>query len=325
MKVAIVGAGISGLACAERLKAAGCQVELFEKSRGPSGRMSTRHGDDWQCDHGAQYFTARSPEFQAEVERWSAAGVAAAWSPRMRVFGKRPQPSRETTQRWVGAPRMTAPAAWLARGFELRLEHTVFELRREGEGWRVVSTEQGVAPERFDAVLLSVPAPQSVPLLAQHAPQLSALAASARMRGSWALLLRSATPIAVPFDAAFINEGPLRWVARDSSKPGRPPGNTWLLHGEAEWSERHLETSPEEVKELLLEAWAGWVRSVDARLPPCESTLHRWRYADTEPPLGRAAVFDRELRLGLCGDWLSSGRVEGAWTSGRALADLVLG
>jgi predicted NAD/FAD-dependent oxidoreductase len=38
--------------------------------------MSTRRGDGWQCDHGAQYFTARDPGFRAEVARWQAAGVA---------------------------------------------------------------------------------------------------------------------------------------------------------------------------------------------------------------------------------------------------------
>jgi hypothetical protein len=30
------------------------------------------------------------------------------------------------------------------------------------------------------------------------------------------------------------------------------------------------------------------------------------------------------MRLGLCGDWLHGGKVEGAWLSGRALAQQVL-
>jgi predicted NAD/FAD-dependent oxidoreductase len=49
--------------------------------------MSTRRGDDWQCDHGAQYFTARHPAFSAELTRWIEAGVAHAWSPRLQVLG----------------------------------------------------------------------------------------------------------------------------------------------------------------------------------------------------------------------------------------------
>ena len=52
---AVIGAGIAGLSCATVLQQAGLKVSLFDKSHGPAGRMSTRRGDGWQCDHGAQY------------------------------------------------------------------------------------------------------------------------------------------------------------------------------------------------------------------------------------------------------------------------------
>jgi len=69
LNIAIIGAGIAGLACATRLQQAGHNVSVFEKSRGLGGRMSPRRTDQWQCDHGAQYFTARTPEFLAQVRR----------------------------------------------------------------------------------------------------------------------------------------------------------------------------------------------------------------------------------------------------------------
>ena len=59
LRVAVIGAGLAGLSCATALQAAGVVVRVYEKSRGPAGRMSTRRGDGWQCDHGAQYFTVR--------------------------------------------------------------------------------------------------------------------------------------------------------------------------------------------------------------------------------------------------------------------------
>lgn len=42
MTVAIIGAGMAGLSCARALVQAGVAVELFDKGRGPGGRMSTR-------------------------------------------------------------------------------------------------------------------------------------------------------------------------------------------------------------------------------------------------------------------------------------------
>ena len=45
-RIAVIGAGVSGALCAQALAQAGAQVELFDKARGPGGRMATRrHGE----------------------------------------------------------------------------------------------------------------------------------------------------------------------------------------------------------------------------------------------------------------------------------------
>ena len=316
-KVAVIGAGIAGLSCATSLRAAGIDLTLLDKSRGPAGRMSTRRGDDWQCDHGAQYFTARDPAFRAEVARWQHAGVADLWRARIAVLGEAGEHGADfALERFVGVPRMTAPARFLADALPLTVQTTVTEIRPSPDGWWLVSAEHGLHPTRFDAVLLAVPAPQAVPLLRTTAPGLANLSARANMRGSWALMLRYDAPVALPFDAAFVNSGPLRWIARDSSKPGRPSGETWLLHATPEWSAEHLEAPAEAVAEALLGAFA----KLGAETPPAAWSAHRWRFADTEPALDRVCCWDDERRIGLCGDWLNGGKVEGAWLSGRALA-----
>ena len=329
--IAVIGAGLSGLSCAHALLQAGHLVHVFDKSRGPAGRMSTRRGEDgdgaWQCDHGAQYFTARDAAFRAEVARWQQAGVAAQWDARLASFDGSTWTTPHTPlERFVGTPRMTSPAAWLVQGLQQAGERahtqwqtTVHKLERshhEGAaGWSITSAEHGLHAQRYSAVLLAVPAPQVVPLLTETTPAGAAVAASARMRGSWAVMLRYAAPVAMPWDGAFINTGPLRWVARDSSKPGRTGPETWLLHASAEWSEAHIEDSADSVTTALLAAFAALGGPA-----PLAATAHRWRYADTEPALTLGCWWDTETRLGLCGDWLSGGKVEGAWLSGVALA-----
>ncbi|MEP2103166.1 MAG: NAD(P)-binding protein [Parasphingorhabdus sp.] len=83
MKIAIIGSGLSGLACADQLRTAGHQLFLFDKARGPGGRMSTRRiesaAGDISFDHGAQYFTAHDPSFQIVVDGWGKLGVASRW------------------------------------------------------------------------------------------------------------------------------------------------------------------------------------------------------------------------------------------------------
>ncbi len=336
--VAIIGAGLSGLSCAQALHQAGHTVHVFDKSRGPSGRMSTRRAEDaqgpWQCDHGAQYFTARDAAFRAEVARWQQAGVAALWDARLRSFDGQAWSTPDTPlERFVGTPRMTSPCAWLAqqlvdeaagRDTLTRWQTTVQKLERQPDGWAITSAEHGTHAQRYGAVLLAVPAPQVLPLLSPVAPEGAAVAASARMRGSWAVMVRCAAPVDVAWDGAFVNTGPLRWVARDSSKPGRSGqvNETWLLHASPEWSEAHIECDAAEVLPTLLQAFADLGGPQPAQV---QATAHRWRYADTEPALTLGSWWDASARLGLCGDWLNGGKVEGAWLSGRDLAGRLTG
>ena len=319
-RVAVVGAGIAGLSCAVALQMAGLHVSVFEKSRGAAGRMSTRRGDDWQCDHGAQYFTARHPDFRAEVNRWLQAGAAAPWAPRLQVLGGAAGHSADpTVERFVGVPGMTAPARLIAETLAVTPETTIVRVERRLDGWQLQSAEGGWLDQRFAAVLLAVPAPQVVPLLQHASPQLAALAERATMRGCWALMLRFHARVELPFDAAFVNEGALRWIARDSSKPGRGGPETWLLHASAEWSEARMELDANAAAAELLHAF----RALGGPAPVA-STAHRWRYADTEPALDQGCAWHDGDGLGLCGDWLNGGKVEGAWRSGRLLAGRVL-
>lgn len=316
-RVAVIGAGLAGLACADALLDAGHDVRVFDKSRGASGRAATRRGDGWACDHGAQYFTAEHADFAAEVARWCAAGVAAEWTPRLQVHGPRPQEPREApTRRFVGVPTMTAPARWLARRQRLFTGHTIDALLRDGTGWRLRSTEQGMLRDAFDAVLLALPAPQARALLEPAGAPLAALAARADMQPCWCVMAVYDDDPLPGTDAAFVNHGALSWICADHRKPGRGGSACWVLHAQPAWSREHLEDSPEHVTAALLDAFAA----LGAQGRPRHALAHRWRYARGALPDAPGAAWDAAGGLGLCGDWLCGGRIEGAWRSGRALA-----
>lgn len=316
--VAVIGAGLAGLACAQRLQAAGWMVTLFEQGDVPGGRMRSCAGDGWQCDHGAQYFTARDPAFAAVGDKWIASGVAAAWHARVASWdGTDFRASQSELTRLVGVPDMAAPARALAADLDVRLLTAVRSLQRDGDTWQLaVSGDQ--TTRAFDTVLLAVPAPVAAALLANSAPTLATIAAGAKMRPAWAVVLHFDTPVDPGYDALFVNVGPLRWVARNSSKPGRQSAETWLLHATADWSQAHLDAQPEAV-----------IASVLPTLPvlglplPQSCDAYRWTAASTDPPLQIGCAWDRRLSIGLCGEWLAGGKVEGAWQSGVALAERV--
>ena len=114
--IAVVGGGVAGLTVARRLSESGAFPTVFEKARGPGGRMSTRRRDGGQFDHGAQYFTVRSAEFEREVQDWVDAGVVAAWSGDVGEWKPDSLTVSPPRTRWVGQPRMSALTRHLSSG-----------------------------------------------------------------------------------------------------------------------------------------------------------------------------------------------------------------
>jgi len=319
-QVAVIGAGMAGLSCARHLQSAGYRVTVFDKGALPGGRMSTRRGDGWQCDHGAQYFTARDMEFIAEVSRWERECVAALWEPRLAVLGgKATTLEPRGTTRFVGVPRMNAPLAWLASTMVIKSRFTICDMRHDETGWRLRSEEQGEYPERYDALLLALPAPQAARLLEPLLPLTALQATSVVMKPCWTAMLRLEQRYDPGYDAAFVNHDPLRWLARDSSKPGREGAEVWVAQASAEWSAAHIEAVDDEVAMHLVAAF----RELGGPAPSAV-TIHLWRYAKSAAQSRQRAVWLPAVQVGLCGDWLSGGRVEDAWLSGKALAINVL-
>lgn len=321
--VVIIGAGIAGLACAKMLNKHSIANQLFEKSFNAGGRMSTRINAQWHCDHGAQYFTAQDLGFISETARWQHAGVIDLWQPRLRVFEGDPvvqkDASATVTKRFVGVPSMRALGNHLAKNITVHFGSTIDELRRSQFGWQVHSKEHGWSEARADAVVLAMPAPQSLALLAATESALSAKVARFTMRPTWALMLRLPQDFDPGFDAAFVNTGALRWMAKDSSKPGRAPSNTWLLHANTQWSEDNIERPLQEVSDILQAEFKALTGGV-----PVEGSLHLWRYAEAASPSDNMCFWDADIAIGVCGDWLADGKVEGAWKSGSALAREIL-
>lgn len=307
-RVAVIGAGMAGLAAARRLREAGVRATLFDKSRGLGGRMATRRMDGWRFDHGAQYLTARGPRLAGLVEAWCRAGTAAPWF----------------EGAFVGVPGMSAPLRTMLDGETVVTACPVARLTHDRAGWSVHTADGPVATDgngRFAAVIVTVPAPQAVPLLESAGiamPELERV----RHAPCWALMLAFAEPVGLDADCLRIDEGEIAWMARDGSKPGRAvPGDAIVVHAAADWSRRHLEWPADRVVPELLERFRALVGS---RAEPELAVAHRWRFAQVEVAADRPCLWDAERRLALAGDWCLGPRVEAAFDSGEAAADRVL-
>ncbi len=297
--VAVIGAGVAGLACAASLHAAGRSVVVFDKGRGLGGRLATRRQDGVQWDHGAQYLTAGTEEFARILDGlpvWQASGEG-NWR--------------------VGAPSQNALVKPWAEHIDIRLSTRVTSIARHDGGW-VLACEDGSVSKRFPVLAVTAPAPQTAALLPAgfSFPGLAAVT----MSPCWTLMVATRRPLDVPPYLTQPHQE-VAWMAADHTKPGRRQElGQYVLQASGDWSRCHLELAPDAAAEQLLGFFATVVKQ------PMElvtAQAHRWRYALTERPLGQPCVYEPESGLGLAGDWCLGHKAEHAYLSGRALADAI--
>ena len=305
--VAIIGAGIAGLACARRLAAARRSPVLFDKGRRIGGRVATRRVDGLHFDHGAQYVTGQGEGFAGVLEELAQSGAAAFWET---------ETGRTVT---VGTPGMSALARGLAKGLDVRQNAPVTAISPDTGGWLVRINETEYRAAR---VVVTVPAPQVADLLGVDHP-LTVPLVSVRIEPCLTLMAAVAAP--APFVTQNDPDAPLPWIAQNSSKPGRPSGDTvaWVAQAGPSFSERHLESDSATIVTLMLPLLCDRLGIAVDQVR--HAAAHRWRYARVTAALGPPFLRSADATLYLAGDWCLGARVEAAWASGTAAAEDLLG
>jgi renalase len=199
-RIAVIGSGIAGLACARRLSDTGYAPILFDKGRGIGGRLATRRTPEGrQFDHGVQYITATAPRFEALLNEAETARAAALWAD----GSNRPHV--------VGTPGMTGLAKYLGRGLEIHQGTEVMALHGMNPGWTLTLAS---GAELFDRVVVTAPAPQLSNLLGPGHP-MSREVAGVRLDPCVALMAAFDPDAPRPFVTRTDAEAPLAWIAQD--------------------------------------------------------------------------------------------------------------
>ena len=335
--IAIVGAGVAGIACARTLVQAGHQVSVFEQHPEPGGRTRSVDSPFGSFDAGAQYFIVRDPRLERVLQ--TQPGLCRPWSASTvrvldaagRVVAASPVPK---DPHWVAAPRMDALVqAWatpLQDAGHLHTDAQVVRMetdRLRPGAWQLTTVSKDGARHvhaGFDAVLLAMPAIPAQTLLADAASPLAKNLSGVAMAPCWTLMLAypqamqpGLTTLGPQWNAARSTHHRIAWVARESSKPGRSLIERWTVQASPEWSAEHLEDDPARVQAKLRKAFA---EITGIRTEPAHAELQRWRHARTLQPLGQSHLWDAPAGLGVCGDWCLGHRVEDAFVSGLELA-----
>ncbi len=315
-KILIIGAGMSGLTAARELQNTGHEVTVIDKGRGIGGRMATRRFAGGRFDHGAQFFTTRSDEFEAATASWQSENVAHHW------FDGTPMPDEPIKNdghpRYCGNTGMTGIGKFLADGLNVQLGHEIKNLARENGVWTATTLKDEIFSG--EELILTAPVPQSLKLFdtsdCKLPDAMRATLESVSYEPCFAVLAQLDGPSNIaPPGLLYVNGDPVWWIADNYQKGVSPIEGSVTIHSSGAWARKHYDDDQTQVGEQLIEASKKWLGHEVK-----EFEVRRWRYSKPENPLDIGCARDENCAVTFAGDALMGAKIEGAFKSGLMAA-----
>lgn len=301
-RFALIGAGLAGLTCAQQLQRAGLSVEVFDKARGPGGRLSSRRRSGTTFDIGAQHLTAQSTAFQQQLKVWQSNGWVASVD----------------QQHWYPLARMSALTRHLSQSLNLHSATRLVQLQQINNLWWLIDDQQQQHGP-YDQLVLALPVAQALDLLADHNPSLSQQLQHTGHQPVWVAYFAFETSVPCAPSHSSSNTTSLRRWTLQNDKPGQQQIlQRWVVEATADWSQAHVNLPTEQVADKL---FTHWCNDAALAIPPQPVLLeaHRWLYGLTATPLPQPWLMDQNTGISLCGDFCLGTTAEAAWLSGLAL------
>lgn len=305
------------------MRRAGCYVEVFEQERVIGGRIATVRQGSQSFDHGAQYVTARGATFGTYLDEMTGSGYAARWLPRTNETGV----NGVQMLPWVvGTPGMASLIRPLAEGVRIhtgRRAHTISRSdSKSGHAWHIWFDDKTTAGP-FNAIAIAVPAPQARLLLGKL-DDLAAPLSRVRMMPCWSMMVHFDTAVLPNQDVFSDMSEVIRWIGRNSSKPGRSRnGESIVVHASPGFSREAEDVEPDVI---AAELWDEVSRALSlSSVQPAHKSAFLWKYGLVDQSLGESFLFSSHHMVGVAGDWCLGRLAEHAYESGYGLAKAIVG
>jgi len=323
--VAVVGAGISGLVCAQQLHQGGYRVVVVEKSRGLGGRVTTRRLHDTCADRGLSYLIPNGELTKSFVELLKAQEVLTVWTDTAHELSTDFQLNAiKGSPLYVAPNGLSAIARFLANNLDIQLERRLVNLSLNKNCWHL-QFEADNTEVVAKAVVVAIPAPQALTLLEPFASPL-VLDSLRSVEFSACISVIAGYPANMPLPSwqalTVIDDDTLAWIGNDSSKRSEMRSPVFVFHSSAKFAQNSIDTEDLQPvgQQLLNKAAKLFPEFANPDWLQCD----RWRYAFATKPLAANCLNVNTLQpLVCCGDWCGGLNLEGAMRSGIVAAEQI--
>ncbi|MEM7570624.1 MAG: FAD-dependent oxidoreductase [Pseudomonadota bacterium] len=297
--ISVIGAGLSGLACARLLQQNGHKVALFDKGRSLGGRCATRQSAYGPINHGLQFLDGADPRLQRLIESLQLTPLQTRLGANQPVDGPGPF--------YIPTEGANAFAAALAEGLTVSTQVTITELKRTGAAWQLFAGDKCIAES--DIAVLAIP-PEQADAFGVTPADLPLKDAAYQIQV--AALVGSDAPLDLPSTGPIGAIDGLGWITTSADKKRA------VVFADNRKSEALIETDKQEIADWI------WQTLTQGQSKPEYLSGHRWRFSRVTCALGTGAYYHPGEHLGFCGDWFVGPNAGDAIESGRALAEKII-
>ena len=316
-KLTIIGSGFSAGALSRSINDK--DIMIFDKSRGPGGRSSTRRVENIGVfDHGLQFIIPKEKKFElflnnylnSFVKQWD--GDCICFEENKKIEGKK----------YIGRAGNNDFVKNLINT-KVYYQKELISIKKTKDFW-LLNFKDGTKNE-CEKLALTIPLEQCRKIT--QTAQLD-LKFEGDMEPNLTVMVASDKNLKISGNGfKFNNNSILGWVANESSKlreVNNPNLELWTLQSSLIFAQKNIQEyrlKKEEIINLMIDEFMNIFNIKNINI--VHKDIHGWLYAYKLEKFKSDFFWNKEINLGICGDWMCGSTAESAWRSATGLADQI--
>ncbi len=310
----VIGSGISGSTIAYLLSKK-FSVEVFDKAKGSGGRACNKKiKKNLSFDHGTQYISPSTASFKKFVSKLKREKILKTWDGKHLdlTFKK-----TESKEKLIGVNGNNAISKFHLKRIKQSYNSPVKTINFNKFFWEITFKNNKKVTAR--SVIITCPFPQ-LKKLAKKFIIKKFLNLNVRMKPNITTMIAIRSRNQVPISSIKFDDSILAWAANENSKKRFLSSQSlWTLQSTVNWAKKKIniyKKSPKVENDLIKRffEYSGYKKN-----NIIFKKTHGWKYSYNSNSTIYKSYWDKNLRIGVCADWLIGPKVESAWLSANDL------
>ena len=317
--IAVIGAGFSAATLCCFIEK---DLDFYEKSRGVGGRCSTRRVDNVVLfDHGLQYIKSHNKEFKKFLKDYS------IWKGNFKIFQNNQLIDDLDKERIIHENGNNSLVKNLFRNKNVIFNKELKSLEKKSDHFNLIFKDD--TQENYKTVIISAPFQQAYNLTKQFTEDYFSKF-NFSMHPNLTLMIALNKGLKLNLSAiSFEDDDVLGFAANENTKKKdliNKDLELWTIQSSLKYAIKNIyeyRNNKQNLIDEILKSFSIKLK-VDIKKDNIEySDIHGWLYAYNQKVAAPNCYWDKDLRLGICGDWFSGGNAENAFSNAKQLAKLI--